>query len=184
MGTDGAAIAREILTRTLNGVGGTEIDFEPEAPTVDRILIDREQADTGIRAFAAQHLLDVRSDLPDREAFGEIEGVMVAAGRYRNRPAIQIRSELYGFVWCALSPALVDQYGGEHRLKDVWEGKMLAVQGRLNYSGGTLRRADAISVREITSAPYIDLDSVLDPDFTSGLDPNEYLDRLHAGDFA
>jgi hypothetical protein len=186
MGSEGALIARGMFARTLNGVSATEIDFEPGAfgNNPDILRIDRAEADAGIRAVAAQNLLDVQSDLPDREAFGEIEGVMVAAGRYRNRPAIQIRSELYGFVWCALSQAMVEEYGGEHRLKDVWEGRTLAVQGRLNYSAGTLKRVEALSVREITAAPYIDLESVLDPEFTSGLDPNEYLDRLHAGDLA
>jgi hypothetical protein len=186
MGPEGAIIARGMLTRTLNGVGATEIDFgqDPSSNTPDILRIDRAEADAGIRAVAAQNLLDVQSDLPDREAFGEIEGVMLAAGRYRNRPAIQLRSELYGFIWCALSGDLVEEYGGEHRLKDVWEGKTLAIQGRLTYSAGSLKRVEALAVREITSAPYLDLDSVLDPDFTSGLDPNEYLDRLHAGDLA
>jgi hypothetical protein len=33
-------------------------------------------------------------------------------------------------------------------------------------------------------AEPIDLDSILDPDFTSGLDPNKYLEKLHAGELA
>jgi hypothetical protein len=177
--------ARSIFTRTQNGIGHTEIDFDPDNGVHDVVSIDRGTAESGIRAIAALNPLDVEADLPEREAFGEVEGVMVAAGRYRNRPAIQIRSELYGFVWCTLSAAVIDEFGSEHSMADVWKGKTIAVRGRLTYEGGKLKRVEVIDIpREIVAAPPIDLESVLDPDFTSGMDPNEYLDKLHAGELA
>ena len=126
-----------------------------------------------------------RGEMPEREALGEVEGVMVAAGRFRNRAAIQIRTELYGFVWCPLADRLIEQFGSEHSMADVWKGKTIGVQGRLSYgSGGKLRQIEALDIREIHEAPPVNLDSVLDPDFTSGLDPHEYLDKLHAGELA
>ena len=110
---------------------------------------------------------------------------MVAAGRYRSRPAVQIRSELYGFVWCVLSPNVIERFGNEHKMADVWEGKSIGVHGRLSYAiGGKLGRIEVIDLREITAAQPIDLDSVLDPNFTSGMDPHEYLRQLHDGELA
>jgi hypothetical protein len=39
-------------------------------------------------------------------------------------------------------------------------------------------------MREIVAAPPIDLDAVLDPTFTAGMDPHEYLRQLHDGEIA
>jgi hypothetical protein len=121
-------------------------------------------------------------DLAPRQSFGEIEGVMLAAGRYRNKEAVQIKNELYGFVWCTLSASLIERFGDEHSMSDVWKGKTIGVQGRLNYvAGGKLQYIDAVDVREIEFAPLVKLEAILDPDFTAGMNPHEYLERLHEG---
>ena len=172
---------RSFFHRNQNGVGNTEIDFDKG----DVLLIDRAQADAGVRALAARTVIDVSSDLIEREAFGEIEGVMVAAGRYRNQPAIQIRSDLYGFVWCTLPQKITEQFGSEQTMADIWKGKTIGVQGVLTYAaGGKLTKIAVTDIKEMPVAPLIDLDSVLDPDFTSGLDPHEYLYQLHEGELA
>lgn len=184
MDAESVKVARSIFSRTQNGIGGTDIDFDlgPQNPPAI-VSIDREAANAGIRAIEALNILDIEADLPERQAFGEIEGVMIAAGRYRNRPAITVRSELYGFIWCTLSDDLVGRFGAEHTMADIWKGKTVAVLGILNYGvGGKLLRAEALDIREVVSAPPFDLRSVLDPEFTSGLDPNDYLDKLHAGE--
>jgi hypothetical protein len=185
MDPEGMIAFRRLLVRNQNGVGRTDIDFDIEVPNANVLSIDRAQADAGLRAITALNIMDFADDLPERESFGEIEGFMVAAGRYRGRPAVQIRSDLYGFVWCALSPGVIDRFGNEHRMADVWEGKMIGVYGRLSYAkGGRLSKVDAIDMREITAAPPIDLDAVLDPNFTAGMDPHEYLRQLHDGELA
>jgi hypothetical protein len=185
MDLEGMFAFRRFLSRTQNGIGRTDIDFDVGADTPDVVSIDRAQADAGVRAIAALNVMDLADALPERESFGEIEGVMVAAGRYRSRPAIQIRADLYGFVWCILSPSIVSRFGSEHRMADVWEGKTVGVNGRLSYAiGGRLSKIEAIDVREIVTAPPIDLDSVLDPNFTAGMDPHEYLRQLHDGELA
>ena len=61
---------------------------------------------------------------------------MVAAGRYRSRAAVQIRSELYGFVWCILSQNVIERFGNEHKMAAVWEGRTIGVYGRLSYAVG------------------------------------------------
>jgi hypothetical protein len=185
MDPEGMFAFRRLLSRTQNGIGRTDIDFAGGADAPDVVSIDRAQADAGIRAITALNVMDLADALPERESFGEIEGVMVAAGRYRSRPAIQIRSDLYGFVWCILSPGVIDKFGSERRMADVWEGRTVGVYGRLSYAiGGKLSRVEAIDVREIVAAPPIDLDSVLDPNFTAGMDPHEYLRQLHDGELA
>lgn len=180
MGRDAIDLARSVFGRTANGIAVTEIEFAP----TERVAIDRPHASAAIEAIAGLNAISLE-DLPEREAFGEIQGQMVAAGRYRNRPAIQIRAELYGFVWCVLSPKVVTRFGTEHQMKEVWEGKALGVQGVLVYGkGGKLSRIEVSDIREVAAAPPLDLASVLDPDFTAGLDPVEYLRRFHEGELA
>lgn len=174
-------VVRDIFARNLNGIASTEIDFE--VPAIDPLSIDRAQASAGLRAVEAISPMDA-ADIPERIAYGEVEGQMLAAGLYSRHPAIQIRSDLYGFVWCVLSDALVAQFGSEHKLAEIWEGKTIGVNGRLHYlRGGRLNRIDAEAVRAIEAPPF-DLNAVLDPDFTAGFDPVEYLEKLHEGDLA
>lgn len=179
MGPAAINLARSVFARTRNGIASTRIEFAPN----ETILIDRAQADAGVRAIEGISAINLDAELGEREAFGEIEGMMVAAGRYRGRPAIQIRSDLYGFVWCPLSTTITQRFGSEHKMADVWEGRVIGVQGRLIYaSGGKLSRIEVTDIREIEAAPPIDLDALLDPDFTAGLDPIEYLRQLHEGE--
>jgi hypothetical protein len=178
---DTIPVVREIFRRNLNGIAATEIDFE--APSIDPLSIDRAQATAGLRSVEAINPMDA-ADIPKRIAYGEIEGQMLAAGLYSRRPAIQIRTDLYGFVWCVLSDNLVTRFGSEHRLAEIWEGKTVGVNGQLHYlRGGRLNRIDAEQVRAIEAPPF-DLEAVLDPDFTAGFDPVEYLEKLHEGELA
>ncbi|HLH11569.1 MAG TPA: hypothetical protein VKV77_06800 [Methylovirgula sp.] len=178
MTQDSLSAARSLFARNRNGIGETAIDFEDG----EVLSIDRTQAAAGIQAIAGINVMVLDQDLPARQSFGEIEGVMVAAGRYRNRAAIQIKNELYGFVWCALSKSLIARFGSEHSMAEIWEGKTVGVQGRLSYAnGGKLTFIDALDLREISAAPRVDLSSTLDPNFTAGMDPHEYLEKLHEG---
>jgi len=104
---------------------------------------DRNRANAGISALEALNVMAFEQELAPRISFGEIEGVMLAAGRYRNREAIQIRNEMYGFIWCTLSKDLIAKFGDEHSMSDIWKGKTLGVHGRLNY-------ALAVNLRPLT----------------------------------
>ena len=80
-----------------------------------------------------------------------------------------------------LPPALADQWGDSNRVNTVWRGRRLTIFGKLLYRrGGKLARVAVESVRD-RSVPSIDIESILDSDFTSGLDPVEYLEKLHEG---
>ena len=181
LGRERLPLALGLLSRNTNGIAKTEIDFEE--PNIDPLSIDRHQASAGLQAIEELNPI-AGLDIPERSAYGEIEGQFVAVGHYRGRPSIQIRTLLYDVVSCVLSDALIARWGGEHKVSEVWEGKTVGVSGHLNYlSGGRLNRIDAEEIRELTT-PDFNLDAILDPDFTSGLDPVEYLDKLHEGDLA
>lgn len=88
---------------------------------------------------------------------------------------------MYGNVWCVLTQKLMEQFGDATVVSAVWQGKRFTIYGRLNYwRGGKLSRIEADTVTERTSTP-VDIKSVLDRDFTAGLDPVDYIQRLHEG---
>ena len=79
---------------------------------------------------------------------------------------------MYGFIWCTLSKDLIEKFGDEHSMSDIWRGKTIGVYGRLNYAaGGKLPTIEAIDVREIEDAPLVSLEAILDPDFTAEWTP-------------
>lgn len=181
MTPDVLTAARNVFTRTQNGIGATDVAFGEDGS----YTIDRTQADAGLRTIEAITTVTVGVDVPRRRAHGEIQGVMVAAGRHYREPAILLCTKQYGEVWCRLSAELIEKYGGEHQVRDVWDGKSIGVRGTLHYApGGTLTRIDATSIRDVERVPTVDLNSVLDPDFTAGLDPVAYVHRLWEGTLA
>ncbi len=173
---DGIAELRHFFRRNANGVGVTLVDFQDDGPPLE---IDQAAA---LRALPPLEVpFELVEDIPARTAHGEIDGRLVAVGRYRNRPALNLRTNLYGDVYCVLAPHLVDKWGDEQRVSSIWKGKRLIVYGRLVYwKGGKLARVEADNIRE-RETPRVDIETVLDPDFTAGVDPVEYLDRLHEG---
>ena len=178
MGPEAFSVARSLFSRTQNGVSATRIEYGPK----EVVSIDRAQAETALKAISAISALALDAEIPDRWAQGEIQGLMVAVGWYAGRNAIQIRTSQYGPVWCPISEEQSKQWGGEHRIREVWEGKVLGVSGRLFYRSGKLSRIEVDDIREIGPARPIDLDAIVDPGFTAGLDPAEYLRQLHEGE--
>jgi hypothetical protein len=180
MGREAMAVARSMFARNQNGIGLTEIAFDDQ----NRLVINRGVADSGIRAIEAIDPTSLDVVVGSREAWGEIQGTMVAAGRYKNKAAVQMLTDQYGAVWCQLSDREVHDLGDNVKIGTVWEGKTIGVEGRLMYSAvGKLLILDA-KVRIVADVPLISLESVLDPDFTSGLDPVEYLRLFHEGELA
>lgn len=182
MGPAALTLAGAVFTRTTNGISNTEIYLEQD----DKLLLDKSNALAGSRAVSAITAMSVEKDLGARTSYGELQGVMVAAGKYQGKPAIQIKTEQYGFVWCRMAAQeLISEFGDKHHVSEVWEGRNVGVTGQLIYAdGGKLSRVEANKVREIEGVPYISLDEIVDKDFTVGLDPIEYLRQLHEGELA
>lgn len=178
MGREAITLARGIFTRGTNGLGTTSIDYGDGVI----VAINREGAARGVETLDAVAPLDFDEPIAARVAWGEVKGVMVAAGRYQNRPAIQMRTEQYDFVWCELSEKLIDKFGSAHNMSDIWDGQVIAVEGELHFTAKGKLRIKAADIDLVKEAAHVDLASVLDPEFTSGLDPTEYLRQLHDGD--
>lgn len=170
----GTIALKDFFKRNANGINSTILDLEG----VDRIEVDHDHAESAALSLEPSVL---EHEIPARVAHGEIEGRLAAVGRYRNRPALFLSTSMYGPVSCVLADHLIEPWGDGQKVSDVWRGKRLIVFGRLIYwKGGRLSRVEAQSVRE-RDVPKIDIEDVFDPDFTAGLDPVEYLDRLHGG---
>lgn len=173
---DGVAAIRGFFKRNANGIASTILDL----PGVDVVEIDNAQAAPIALTFERE---EISRSIPSRIAHGEINGRLVAVGTYRNKPALYLRTSLYGMVWAVLGEQLIDTWADAQRMSDVWKGKRLTVFGRLIYGAGgkSLRVDPAQNVREREVAK-IDIEKIFDPDFTAGLDPVEYVDRLHEGE--
>lgn len=182
MGPSALGLASSVFKRISNGISNTEIDLEQE----NSLLLDNSNALLGSRAISAITAISVEKDLAARTSYGELQGLMIAAGRYQGKPAIQIKTEQYGFVWCRFTTQeLINEFGDAHAVSEVWEGRNIGVRGKLVYAdGGKLSRIEADKVREIAGVPLISLEDVIDKDFTAGLDPIEYLRQLHEGELA
>jgi hypothetical protein len=165
--------------RNANGVASTLVDFEGD---VGSIQIDYDDVENALPVLITPELFD-EENIPTRTVFGELDGRLVSVGRYQRRPAVQLITPLYGTVWGVLPDHLVKEYGGEQTIGDVWKGKRLVLFGRMKFPKGGKRpyRIDVESIRP-KETPKLDIESVLDPDFTAGLDPVEYLERLHGGE--
>lgn len=174
---EGFQSMHSIIRRTANGVDSLNIDFDGEASS---LAISHSVAE-GILPELAEQVELMTSDLPARVAHGEITGILGSVGRYRGKPALYLRTNIYGNVWCVLPSDLIDQWADATRLSAVWKDRKLTVFGRLVYwQGGRLARVEAETVRE-RGTQLVDIRKLFDPDFTSGLDPIEYLEKLHEG---
>lgn len=175
---DGAASLAQIHRRTLNGIVKTRFDFGGDAGEVE---VEPEQATNALSALE-RAAVTAPEQFPYRVAHGEIDGRMVSVSRWRNLPAIQITNAAYGLIWCILSEQQMEQFGGEQTLSDVWKGRSVSVPGRVFYGqNGKPTRIEAIDIRA-KEIPAVDLEDVLDPEFTGGLSPVEYLAKLHEGE--
>ena len=184
---DGTAALRGVYERTLNGIAATAIDFDgtdvPDEHITGSFEVAAETAEAALDVLRAASPLS-EMHMPARVARGELDGQLVAVGRWRNRPALQVLNPLYGPVWCVVPPELVASLGGERTLEEVWSGRRVAVDGRFHYgAGGRLIRVVVEDIREKT-ARRVKMEDVLDPGFTAGLDPIDYLERLHDGSLA
>ena len=178
---DARVALRSVYQRNLGAVATTRIG---RAQDNDFIEVTRESAVLEAENLKALAPLAAPMEIPARHMVGEIAGHLVGVGRYRNQPALTILSAQYGHVVCTVPDTLVTKLGGEKTLEDVWTGRSVAVSGTLHYGpGGALNRVVAEDIRDRVGAPLTILD-ILDSDFTSGLDPSEYLDRLHGGSLA
>ncbi len=175
---DARVALRSVYQRNLNGVASTRVGRAQDA---DFIEVTHETAALDVESLKALAPLAAPMDIPARQIVGELAGHLLGVGRYRGHPALTILSAQYGRVVCTVADTLVAKLGGEKTLEDVWTGRSVAVSGTLFFGvGGVLNRVVADEIRDRVAAP-VSLSLILDGEFTSGLEPTDYLDGLHGG---
>lgn len=120
--------------------------------------------------------------VPSHTAFGETEGTLLGAGSYYGKPALWMRVNGYDVVRCIVGQDKLDELGDEATLKELWKNRRVQVVGTLSYAAGGILEQIAAEEMRLFPASAIELRDVLDPCFTGGMEPIEYLERLHSGD--
>jgi hypothetical protein len=169
--------ARNWLRRTHDGISETVIKTDD----VDDPLVLTAQD-----AKVAEPILDQPplTGKP-REQIGSVEGYLVSVETHYHKPAIRIRERRTGAdVLCIIPDEFRSQIAGETAIDDVWRERRVVVRGRVHYDkAGKIEKVTATKVHPIPGR-NIDNASLKDPDFTSGLSAEEYLEKLRDGDGA
>ena len=72
--------------------------------------------------------------------------------------------------------------GPQHKWEEVWQSRRVQVTGELFYRpDGMVARVSASEFASVETHDLVSVD-ILDPNFTGGLSPIEYLARLREGD--
>ena len=175
-------VAKRVLERNLNGIGRTDIDLGSDGS----LLILPGPAQKGVLAIE-KAFLDEKLAAPNltRTEFGSVEGEIVAAASYYQRPALMIRERLSeARVNCVLSEEAARQVGPEHNWSEVWSRRRVIISGALHYGAdGTIARIDADFVEPVNEVE-VSLGEIRDMNLTDGLGPVEYLNLLRGLDDA
>jgi hypothetical protein len=172
-------VVRNVFSRTQESLGAVEIGNG----NGKRFTIDHQIAEKATIALDSIPSITTDVGVTERAVWGELEGTIVAVATWYGRPAFRIWSrQLVKPIPCIVPPDLVEAYGGEHTIKDVWTNKRVAVRGRIIYRRESVARILATDVRDVPRGAPLDIDLIRDPDFTSGLDPVEYLRRFYEGE--
>ena len=177
----GSAI--KMMKRNLNGIGTTKITFFDQGSLVvfDRMVAER----------AIDVIQDDEDDLYDylfstfaHKEVGSLEGTITGVGTDYEEAALQLKdSRTRRDIWCRIDDEV--RKGIEKRLtaRDVWQHRRVRIRGNINYDpkGKIVRLYDGSLT--FIDANEVGVEDIRDPDFTSGLAPYEYIDRLRENEF-
>lgn len=172
--------ARRILMRNTNGVGRTDIKLNDQAPV---IMLVQRTAYVGLATLQRTEA-EIVANEPDlsRTEYGSIEGKVADATTFRRHAALRVRDRrTEAEVLCVLSDELAQKTAG-HLWREVWEGARIIVCGHIQYNRkGLPTSIQADDIVEV-SPRELSYSEIIDPNFTGGLEPPEYL--LRDGDVA
>lgn len=169
--------ARGMFERVTDGLSLTEVDFGSNLPqfhvTPD---VARAAATNTGRVLAP-------TPTPYRE-HGSVEGCIQGVERDgHGRKLLFLRHRVTGdIVKCFVSgKALADVE--DHRIADVFRNRRVLVTGTLHYkSVGKLTHIDAKHLRFLRPRSELpQIDDIVDPDFTSGVRSEDYLEEMRHG---
>jgi hypothetical protein len=170
-------IAKRLLSRNLNGVGATELDFEIGEP----IVVTPRVAEEAIAALGKKPS-EFFDRVVTREEVGSIEGTLSYVGTHYNRPAVRIvAAHGQGAIWCWLSDELQAEFQDKATYRDVWQHRRVFIRGRIKYGkDGEIEYVIATDIRRIDTRE-VSVEALKDPNFTSGLSVGEYIVRFRDG---
>lgn len=171
--------ARRITRRFHDGIGRMALRTDEDAGA---FLLNRALA---AKALSTLEKVDGFEEIsiPKHTSFGEVEGTLLGAGSYYGKPALWVRISGYDVVRCIVAQDKLDELGDEATLKQIWKHRRVRLVGTLSYAEGGLLEQVAVEEMHLFPAPTVGLRQIIDPDFTGGMEPIEYLDRLHDGEF-
>ncbi len=169
--------AIKLQKRVLNGLSETEIDFKAGirggevliTPQSARVVTDAANA-----ARPVKH--------PYRE-MGSIEGFIASAERDgHGRGILHFRRRLDGQILKAVATGEAFSQLEELRLGEVWEGLRVRVHGLINYRDlGVVDNVNATWIEPLDRHPLPGPEDIVDPNFTGGLQTEEFLEQLRHG---
>ncbi len=175
-------VAHRLLRRNTNGIGRCIAGFSDDTPPIEisQSVAKRYFAEVVAPVESLHSYLFSRTS---RREEGSIEGRLIDIGTDYDAPAFQIEEHNTGrYLWCRVSPATLEQLGGELKANDVWKHRRVRARGTLNYDdqGNVIRVMDGAIA--YIDTPLVDLDKLEDAEFTDGYPVNEYLERLREGE--
>lgn len=173
-------ILERILVRNKNGIGRTEVYAGDESVPIDITPQIAEQAIEEIERH--KRPASLFGEDRSREEIGLIDGYLIGVGTDYNFPAIQVIDRLTeSEIWCRVPDDVRERIAQETDFNDVWGRRRVLVRGLIRYdqTGKISRIFD--SKLELVPAKSVSVDEIRNRDFTSGLRPSEYLDKLREG---
>ncbi len=168
--------AERFFTRNLNGVGRTEIDVFDGAPP---LVVDSTTAKRAVTAIDSYRV----SRSKEHKEVGSIEGTLESAQTYFRKAAIYVKDRrTANTIRCMINAETRDEIAKGVAVEDIWHFQRVRVRGIIYYDkDGQITQVDARQVERINPGSLSAKD-LYDPDFTDGLEPSVYLDKLREGE--
>ncbi|MEO5669472.1 MAG: hypothetical protein ABIR26_02170, partial [Ramlibacter sp.] len=117
-----------------------------------------------------------------RTQIGSIEGKLLLIHHHYNAPAIQIiERKTKQAIWCLIPQEFQHEVSENTKFEDVWQGARVLVKGKILYGAdGKIARVIASRVTPIVSEA-VEVDAIVDKQFTGGLSASEYLEKFRDG---
>lgn len=175
---------KKILHRNTNGIGRTIFTL-PYNDRLHEIEVLPQTAKLGLKVLNSSRKAPLSGSGSGKHIeLGSIKGTIVALGKHYGKPAMKIQASRLGKqVWCCLSDEQHSKWESEITAYYAWNGLSVRIHGEIMYGENGKVQKIVNGRLEMLSESNVTLEDIIDPDFTGGLSPREYLDRLHAGDY-
>ena len=180
MGKKQRTTARRIAKRYRDGIG--RVALRPDEGASRHFFFNSAMA---AKALATLEKVDGVEDIfvPAHRSYGEIEGSLLEVGEHRGKPALWIKTSGYNVVRCLVDQKKLEGIGETASLTSIWQHRRVRIVGSLWFKEGGALEQVTVDQLNLFPSQTVPLSDVSDPDFTAGVEPREYLDKLHNGGF-